>query len=162
MTYIGASGEYSGGINTTFKGLKMNLELIEDKATYYHRVGTDPKFEEWADAGKEYFENWNKKLRLKCYFVIPYPLKKGTLGEYWAHWRNPHPYNDPFGEILIDVEKHTDKEDVFHTIRHEIVHAICDLRYNNGCGHGPQWIKIAKLLRVNTKRYELDLKSEKR
>lgn len=139
----------------------MNLEFIEDKAIYYHRVWTDPKFAEWADAGKEYFENWNKKLRLKCYFVIPYPLEKRIMGQYWPHSRIMHSDDDPFGEILVDVEKHIDKEDVFHTIRHEIAHALCDLRYNNHCGHGPQWIKIAKLLRVHTKRYELDFKAEK-
>lgn len=48
-------------------------------------------------------------------------------------------------------------------MRHEYAHAVVDLKYNRQnepnaktsccCGHGPTWIKIAKLMRVDVKPY---------
>lgn len=127
---------------------------------YYQRIWTNKNYAEWSESGKEYFDNWNKKFKLKCQIIIPHPLEKNIWGRYMAHGRQiKHDYL--FGEILIDVEKHPTKEELFHTIRHEIAHALCDLRYNDPPNHGWQWIKIAKLLRVNTVRYEKELKKYK-
>lgn len=103
--------------------------------------------------GREYFDRWKKKLKLRVYFVISHPLPERVLGQYRAHWRTID-MKDPFGEILIDVEKHRSEEQLFETIRHELVHAVCDLRYNAWCGHGALFIRLAKLMRVNVKQYE--------
>ncbi len=93
---------------------------------------------------------WREKLKLQVYFANT-ELPENVLGQYISHWRR-FKTNDRFGEILIDVDKHTDKQELFDTIKHEIAHAICDLRYGE-CNHGHRWIRIAKLMGVKTSNY---------
>jgi hypothetical protein len=104
--------------------------------------------------------------------LVPNAKDTLTIGGYqcsayyhpsWRYHKSEHRY----GEIVFNCDyliKQT-REYVFETVRHELAHAICDLRYNNqegdcNMGHGKIWIRVAKLLRVNTKRYEDLLNNE--
>lgn len=64
------------------------------------------------------------------------------------------------GKITFNVESvlKMEQESIRELVRHEYAHAVADLKYNKHHeGHGRTWIMIAKLMRVNTKRYELEL-----
>lgn len=116
---------------------------------YYPRLEFDDKL---IKLGWECFESWNKKLKLDVYFRITSPLPERVYGRYISLWRK-YKASTRFGEILIDVEKHNTEEELYDTIRHELAHAICDLRYGMNCGHGSAWIHVAKLMRVRHSQY---------
>lgn len=121
---------------------------------WYPRLELDDHL---VSVGKKYFRQWNKKLNLPLGLNITSPLKERTYGMYKPIWRI-YNFKEPFGEIYIDVEKHKDEEELFDTIHHELAHAICDIRHNmsnhdNAC-HCQKWIRLAKLMRVDVKRYE--------
>lgn len=117
---------------------------------WYPRLELDDKL---IDLGHQCFTSWNKKLKLEVYFRLTYSLPKDIYGTYTSLWRLYNSRKDRFGEILIDVEKHNTEEELYDTIRHELAHAICDLRYGMNCGHGSLWIHVAKLLRVRHSQY---------
>ncbi len=122
----------------------------------------------------DYFHNINRKwFKLDVYFIsVPcgeQTVFKRNAGICLAHY-TPITYSDGYraGHITLNVETliKMDQEAINETIRHEYAHAVQDIKYNAlnepnvnpnhkyGNGHGPTWIRIAKLMRVNTKRYE--------
>lgn len=108
-----------------------------------------------VDKGLVYFESLNRILKLDVYFrIIGIELEGTRRGHYHSLWRAYNFTDDKFGEICIDVSKFNSEEDLFMVIRHEICHAVCDLRFNIYPAHCKRWIRLAKLFRVNTKQYE--------
>ena len=106
----------------------------------------------------DYFNSLNDRLKLDVRFSAHcggyVEFLPGTIMGRYNPTSKQWGINDKsFGEILIDISKHDDEVELFDTIRHEICHAICDLRYKNNCGHGELWIRIAKLFRVNVQQY---------
>lgn len=70
----------------------------------------------------------------------------------WTHVRFV-----PNGVIEINVDKFLRRSrDVnFHTVRHEIAHAIVhQRRMEDGFSHGPAWMRVARMLRVSVGAYE--------
>ena len=99
------------------------------------------------------FEAWKKKLNMQLYLRLHAPLRENVFGTYNSLWRRFNINNDKFGEICINVLKHKTEQDLYDTIKHEIAHAVCDLIYNDNCGHGSTWIKVAKIMNVKTTNY---------
>jgi len=87
--------------------------------------------------------------------LIPNARSAMWLAQYEATWIK-HKANERYGTISINTALNLDrsKEEVFETVRHEMAHAICDIRYKIKGGHCATWIRVAKLLRVKTRWYE--------
>ncbi len=61
------------------------------------------------------------------------------------------------GDIVMNCGqlKYSNREWIFQTAKHELAHAICDLKLNIPGNHCERWIRVAKLLGVNhTDRYK--------
>lgn len=103
----------------------------------------------------EYFWRLAKLYRLQVSLVL---VRAPT-----ANWNGQFELSNkltsflwPHGTVRLNVDLNIprSREEVFHTVRHEIAHAICNFRHERNMGHGPEWIRVAKLLRVKTAPYE--------
>jgi len=111
------------------------------------------KERELFEIGFRCFRAWNAKLKLDVYFRLHCnALPKNTLGEYRPLSRQYNFKYERFGEIVVDISQAINPEELCDTIKHEICHALCDLRYNT-TGHGEQWIRLAKLFGVKHNHY---------
>lgn len=116
-----------------------------------------------------YLERLNRYFKLSLSIThVPYSdkqfeFKEGTaIAIYSSSWRrhfregvNDQQYK--YGEIIYNCElllKYS-KEQIFETVRHELAHAIVDMRLGGEpISHGEKWIKVAKLLRCDVSRYQ--------
>lgn len=157
----------------------MHQEIIDkkqDEAVTRFKLLKEPTIDDWSKLymenkdkisnAEDYLDNLNRRYFKLSLDITCAPeldnncgVSKDCLAYYDPKWRRWH--NDPkrkHGGITLNLLAlfRYKEEYIFEVMRHELAHAICDMRYGKG-GHGPTWIKIAKLMRVDTKRYEEEL-----
>jgi hypothetical protein len=117
----------------------------------------------------DYLWNLNKYFNLPISLcTVPYSedsfrTERGIImATYKSTWKKCKFYDgkERYGQITFNCESMCKLSDdkIKEIVRHELAHAIVDIRYKvdneKACGHGSTWIKVAKLLRVSTHRYE--------
>jgi hypothetical protein len=107
---------------------------------------------DWYNKAENHLLYWKQKFSLNVLYSLHVRLPENILGKYIATSKSYKIKGDKFGEILIDVEKHSTLEELLDTVRHEIAHAVTDLRWDCN-GHGEKWKRIAKLMSVDVSRY---------
>lgn len=106
-----------------------------------------------------YFHNLNDKyFKLPVDFICSYPDQPPFANRRkHAYLERCIGFYDGACKMIclnMDYVETLSLERLMETVRHEIAHAIVDIRYKKpNEWHGPTWIKVAKLLRVDTKRY---------
>ena len=107
----------------------------------------------------EYGENYALKMNLRIAFLHCHKKGMAYLAQFKGEWVNSNMWGEMCRmEVYVNIPNNMDQTylEICDTMRHEIAHALCFIRYGKKkkVGHGHEWIRIAKLLSVNTSRYE--------